>query len=65
MTQVWLRRREAAAYLGVSIRYLEARATDGNGPPFSKVGTRMTLYRVEDLDAWTLAHVRRSTAQAA
>jgi excisionase family DNA binding protein len=46
----YLSRREAAVYLGVSVRTLE-RWTSDLGMPARKVGGRW-LYRRSELDAW-------------
>ena len=56
MTQQYLIRQEAAAYLtdkGLPIapRYLEKLASVGGGPAFQKFGKR-AVYTVENLDAW-------------
>ena len=51
--------REAAAYLGLSRRTLEALRIRGGGPVFHAFGRRR-LYRAEDLDAW--AAERRFTS---
>lgn len=41
----------AAAFLGMSPRTLEAWRVRGEGPPYSKLGTRVT-YQRDDLEAW-------------
>jgi hypothetical protein len=48
-----LRQKDAAAYLGVSVRYLRARKDIKTTTIPSVEGTRPLLrYRVADLDAW-------------
>lgn len=42
---------EAAAYLGLSMPLLAKWRGDGEGPAYSKVGTRVS-YAVEDLDGF-------------
>jgi excisionase family DNA binding protein len=50
-----LSRAEAAAYLGVSIPFLELDAVDHrHGVPFYKIG-RKCFYRRSELDAWIAA----------
>lgn len=49
----YLRRHEAAAYLNVSVSFLEKLAHQKTGPRFIKSSRRMTLYDPADLDAWT------------
>jgi hypothetical protein len=51
---------DAAAYLQLSTRTLEAFRLRGGGPIYRKLGRRV-VYRREDLDAWTEERVRTST----
>ena len=51
----------AAAYLGLSAAYMNRLRTQGGGPAFHKVGTRV-LYRPSDLDDWLSSKRRTSTA---
>ena len=53
--------RAAALYLGFSPRTLEKWRMTGQGPSYTKRGRRC-LYRLEDLDAWAEAGMRRSTS---
>lgn len=55
-----LRTKEAARFLGISIRTLEKHRTYGTGPIYRKVGGRV-LYAVEELQAWTAIGARKST----
>lgn len=49
----WLRRKEAAAYLGVSVRALEVWAKRGIGPAFVKnANTGLVRYHIDVLDAF-------------
>jgi predicted DNA-binding transcriptional regulator AlpA len=41
----------AAAYLGLSVSFLEHARGKGTGPPFYKIGQRV-LYSPKDIDAW-------------
>ena len=54
---------EAAERLGVSASYLNRLRVTGEGPPFVKLGTRVT-YDPADLAAWIEARKRRSTSEA-
>lgn len=56
---------EAAKYLRLSPRTLEAYRVRGGGPPFIKHGGHvagLVLYRPADLDAWVESRVRCSTS---
>ena len=55
-----LRTKEAARFLGISIRTLEKHRTYGTGPTYRKVGGRV-LYTVRDLEDWSAAGERKST----
>lgn len=53
---------DAAIYLGVSPRWLEALRVRGGGPTYQKLGRRV-LYRVEHLELWAESRSRQSTSQ--
>ena len=53
-----LRTKEAARFLGISIRTLEKHRTYGTGPTYRKVGGRV-LYTVRDLEDWSAAGERK------
>ncbi|UHD45265.1 helix-turn-helix domain-containing protein [Aureimonas altamirensis] len=55
-----LRTKEAARFLGLSIRTLEKHRTYGTGPTYRKIGGRV-LYAVRDLEAWSVIGTRKST----
>lgn len=56
ISSVYLRPKKAAVYVGVSEGTLAKwRMKDypfGDGPPFSRVGNRVVVYKRSDLDAW-------------
>lgn len=56
-----LRTERAAQYLCLSKSTLDKLRVTGGGPEYAALG-RVVVYRVEDLDAWVLAHKRRSTS---
>lgn len=56
-----LRTKEAARFLGISLRTLEKHRTYGTGPIYRKIGGRV-LYAVEDLQTWTAIGARKSTS---
>ncbi|GBQ37265.1 DNA-binding protein [Komagataeibacter saccharivorans] len=58
-----MRVREAARFLGISLRTLEKHRTYGTGPLYRKVGGRV-LYSVEDMMAWTAGGARHSPSEA-
>jgi len=55
-------RKNAAAYLGMSVKTLAMKACDGTGPRFIKRGR--VWYRINDLDEWMNDGAANSTAQA-
>ncbi len=54
--------KEAADYSNFSVRTLQKWRVVGGGPKFLKVG-RSVRYRLEDLDAFLDAGVRRNTSE--
>lgn len=54
---------QAAFYIGLSYRTLEKMRVVGGGPKFRKHG-RYVRYHIDDLDAWSTEHVKRSTSDA-
>lgn len=56
-----LRTKEAARFLGISLRTLEKHRTYGTGPTYRKIGGRV-LYAVRDLEAWSAIGTRKSTS---
>lgn len=57
-----LRAPEAATYLGLSASTLAKMRLRGDGPAYSKVGPRIVVYDVGDLDAYLASRRRRSTS---
>lgn len=62
ITERLLNQKQAASYLNMSARFLEARRHRGGGPPFVRVSARAIRYRPEDLEAWIGERVRTSTS---
>ena len=58
-TEAWLTMREAAGYLGLSVKTLEEWRAQGTGPAAHKVGSRAIRYSRADLEAYA----RRSTTE--
>jgi hypothetical protein len=54
--------RDAAKFLGVSMRTLEKHRTYGTGPAYRKLGGRI-VYALDDLRAWAENGLRRSTSE--
>lgn len=50
---VKMRTPEAAQYLRIAVSTLARLRVRGDGPAYSKIGTRIVLYDQRDLDAWT------------
>jgi len=57
-----LNEREAAAFLGYTIRALQNWRLRGGGPTFVKVSGRSIRYRRRELMAWVEQRLRTSTA---
>ena len=55
--------REAAAFLGLSARFLQNRRTRGGGPPFVRISGRCVRYRRRALIAWSDALSRAHTSE--
>ncbi len=60
-TRPYLRRPDAARYLGISIALLAKLATTGSGPQYALLG-RVAVYARADLDGWFAARRRSSTS---
>jgi hypothetical protein len=57
---------DAAAFLGVSVSWLNRLRGNGGGPAFSKLSPRgRVTYRLGDLIDWATAHRRTSTSDIA
>ena len=55
---------EAAAYLGLTPRFLEMRRFNGNGPPHIRISSRCVRYLMSDLQAWVEELRRTSTSDS-
>lgn len=53
---------EAADFLNISTRTLQAWRVRGGGPVFNRLG-RAVRYRVDALEAWLKANARANTSQ--
>ncbi|MEM7781316.1 MAG: helix-turn-helix domain-containing protein [Pseudomonadota bacterium] len=60
----YLRTPDAADYLGLGKSTLERKRVDGTGPLFRKLGGKVIVYAVEDLDAWASEYIFASTSEA-
>jgi predicted DNA-binding transcriptional regulator AlpA len=58
-----LRTAQAAEYVGLSASTLEKFRLNGSGPVYQKAGSKIVVYRPEDLDAWLSSQRRRSTSE--
>lgn len=65
MSLGYQRTKGAADYLGVGQSTLERMRIEGNGPKFRRLGQRIVVYAIEDLDAWASQEIRNSTAETA
>ena len=57
--------REAAEFVGFTVRALQNWRLRGGGPLFVKISARAVRYRKRDLMAWAEAHTQTSTSGAA
>lgn len=55
--------KEAAAFLGYTVRCLQNWRLRGGGPPFIKVSSRSVRYRRRELIRWADQLVRASTSE--
>lgn len=58
----WVRTPSASAYVKYSPSTLAKLRCSGGGPRYSKLGPRIVVYRVKDLDDWLAARSRQSTS---
>ena len=58
-----LRAPGAAAYLGLSASTLAKMRLRGDGPKYAKLGRRIVIYDLKDLEAWVDASKRLSTSE--
>lgn len=61
--KAWLTEQEAASRLRLSWQMLQKLRYAGGGPPYGQFG-RAVRYRIDLLDEWANAQLRRSTADA-
>jgi predicted DNA-binding transcriptional regulator AlpA len=59
-----LRPRRASEYLGLSESTLNKWRCTGTGPRYSKLGGKIVVYDVDDLDRFAAARQRQSTSEA-
>ena len=58
-----IRRSEVPVYIPVQKQTLARWATEGNGPPFVKLGKRLVAYRSGDLRQWLRDNIRTNTVE--
>ena len=56
-----LHRRDAAAYLGVSLSWLDKSRMTGTGPSYIAIGGRV-VYDIADLDGFLASHKRQQVS---
>lgn len=54
----------AASFLGLSVKFLQARRQRGGGPPFVRISQTCIRYRRRDLIVWTEDRLKTSTSAA-
>jgi predicted DNA-binding transcriptional regulator AlpA len=65
MAKAYYRTAGAAQYLDIGQSTLERMRVAGTGPTWRRLGSKIVVYAVSDLDAWASQHVLNSTSQAA
>ncbi len=60
--KILLTEREAADFLGVTARCLQAWRYRGGGPKFVRISSRCIRYRKDDLAEWVEERLRSSTS---
>lgn len=55
--------REAAEFLGYSVRALQNWRVRGGGPPYVRVSARSIRYRRRDMIAWAQERLERHTSE--
>jgi predicted DNA-binding transcriptional regulator AlpA len=58
----WVRTPEAAAHAGASTSTFEKYRIHGGGPPYCKLGPKLVVYDLDELDKWLEARRRLSTS---
>jgi hypothetical protein len=58
----WARTPEAAAHAGASASTFEKYRLLGTGPPYHKLGPKIVIYDLDELDKWLEARRRSSTS---
>lgn len=53
--------RDAAEFLGLTVRYMQKKRQDGQGPEYVVISSRCLRYRRVELRKWSEARLRRST----
>jgi len=61
--QEFLRPNEASQFLKLSVSTLAKMRMRGDGPPYSKAGPKMVLYKLSDLNDWLASRSRYSTSE--
>jgi hypothetical protein len=57
--------KEAAEYLNVAVRTVQAWRQRGGGPKYLSISRRCVKYRLEDLDSWANKKLVASTSEGA
>ena len=60
----YLRTPAAAGYLSIGRSTLERMRVAGTGPPWRRLGSKIVVYSIDDLDTWAGQAVLTSTTEA-
>ena len=61
---VLIRRSELPKYLPIAAQTAARWSSEGQGPPFIKIGRRLVAYRTGDLRVWIEGQTRHNTIHA-
>lgn len=59
----FLRPRQVAEIYGLSLKFLAHARVRGNGPSYRKLGRKLCLYSVDEVEQWLEAQRRNSTSE--
>jgi excisionase family DNA binding protein len=57
----FLRPKQLAEQLGVSVKTLERMRKDGSGPPFTQLSGKQIRYPIRELEAWVAVRTNQQT----
>ena len=58
-----MREKQAADWIGVTVRFLQQSRVTGRGPKYVHLSRRAIRYRPQDLEEWVKSRLRTSTSE--